>query len=127
MKKTFATLTTLGAFLTLAQNTFALSICGNGSTSALCNNADSNRAESIIGTAINFFFVIATIVALFYLVWGGFKWITSQGEKAGVEGARSQIINALIGLVIVFLSYVILNVVLGFFGLSINNITFPHI
>lgn len=55
--------------------------------------------------------VVAVLAALAYLVWGAIKWITSGGDKTKVEAARSQIVAAIIGFIIVVLSFVILNVV----------------
>jgi ABC-type Fe3+ transport system permease subunit len=47
---------------------------------------------------------IATIVSLGYVVYGGFRYITSQGEPDATKSARQTIINAMIGLVIALLA-----------------------
>ncbi|HUD44748.1 MAG TPA: pilin, partial [Patescibacteria group bacterium] len=61
---------------------------------------------------------------LAYLIWGGIRWILSRGEKEGVNNARQHIINAIIGLIVIFLSYFILNVVTQvFFGTNLQNVT----
>ncbi len=72
-------------------------------------------------------FVVAILLTLAFLIFGGFKWITSQGEKEDVEKARSTIIAAVLGLAIVFLSFFIINFVLQFFvpGTTLSNLTFP--
>jgi TRAP-type C4-dicarboxylate transport system permease small subunit len=59
--------------------------------------------------------LIAIIISLLYLVWGGFDWITSTGEKQKIEKARTKIVFALLGLVVVFISFFIVNVLAGFF------------
>ena len=90
----------------------------------LCNAAPG----SVIGVIINFIFIIAIIIAFIFLVIGGFKWIVSGGDKGAVEGARNTIIAAIVGLVILFLSYIILNLVLGLFGMSLSGgFTLPSI
>lgn len=43
---------------------------------------------------------IAALVAVVYVVYGGFRYITSQGEPEGAKSARDTILNALIGVVI---------------------------
>ena len=67
-------------------------------------------------------FVIPVLIALFYLVSGIIKWITSRGNKAGVEAARDQTIAAVIWLVIIYLSstvlFPLLWCLLGFMGRS---------
>ena len=50
---------------------------------------------------IRFFFVLAGISALLYLLWGSLDWITSGGEKEKVEKARGKIMNALIGVIVI--------------------------
>jgi hypothetical protein len=67
-------------------------------------------------------------VALLYLIYGGFRWLVSSGDKAQVASAREHLVAAIIGLVIIFLSYFILNLILGFFlgnGASLSNLTIP--
>lgn len=93
--------------------------------SKLCTFAKPESFGQILGTVITVAFIIAVLVALAFLILGGIKWITSGGDKAGVEGARNQIIAAIIGLIIVFLAYFILNLVLGLFGLSLFDLRLP--
>lgn len=83
-------------------------------------------ANDVIRFVINALFFIAILAALVFLIWGGVKWIISGGDKEKVSAARSTIIAAIIGLILVLLSYVILNFVLEFFGLgSINTLNLP--
>lgn len=80
---------------------------------------------AIVGSAITILFVVAIVIALGFLVYGGIKWITSGGDKTAVEAARNTIVAAVVGLVVVFLSYFILNLVLGFFNLSLGKLELP--
>ena len=129
MKK-FLTATT-GALSTLA---FALPVyaqglnpCASaGNFSKLCN-LNSNNLGSIVGAGVGFLLAIAVIIALFFLVFGGIRWMTSGGDKAKVESARNHIIAALIGLVIAFLAFFILSLALSIFGLSLNKLSLPKI
>src|SRR3989304_8524989 len=82
----------------------------------LCN-LGVGSVGGIINAVITLRFVVAVLVALAFLIFGGIKWITSGGDKAGVEAARNMIVAALVGLVIVFLAYFIINFVMNFFGL----------
>ncbi len=47
---------------------------------------------------------LAGLVAVGYVIYGGFKFVTSQGDPEGIKNARQTIINALIGLVIALLA-----------------------
>jgi hypothetical protein len=49
------------------------------------------------------------------LIWGGFDWITSEGDKQKVANARQRLAMAIIGLIVVFLSFMIVNIVSTFF------------
>lgn len=58
-----------------------------------------------IGVLLTFvirtFFVIAGIMALLYLLLGALAWITSGGDKAGVEKARDKIQAAIVGVLMI--------------------------
>lgn len=133
MKKILTSIAGAAAYLSLAAPAFAqintnLSPCSsvaNGSVLAAGCRGSGLGLGQVIGFAIGLIFVVAVLIALFFLVYGGIKWITSGGDKGGVEGARNQIVAAVIGLIIVFLSFFILNLVLGMFGLSIFNLVLP--
>lgn len=63
--------------------------------------------------------VVAAIVFFFILVIGGIRWILSGGDKAQTENARNQITAALVGLVIVFSAWAIVQLIQAFFGVTI--------
>jgi len=128
-KLTTAAITTAG-LLSFVTPTFAENLClsdtdVNGFRS-LCNLSFSGNT---FGNIITIIFIIATILALVYLIWGGIKWVLSGGDKTKVDDARRAIVAAIVGLIIVFLSYFILNVVVGLFikDFSLKNITLPTI
>ncbi|MBI2442551.1 MAG: hypothetical protein HYV40_01425 [Candidatus Levybacteria bacterium] len=99
-----------------------VNLCEGANPPSYCIDASLGN---FIGIAVEVFFVIAVIISLGFLVYGGIKWITSGGDKGNVEGARNTIIAAIVGLVLVFLSYVILNFVLTFLtGAGISQLNF---
>ena len=61
-------------------------------------------------------YVIATILALSFLIWGGIRWVTSSGDKTKVQAARNTLLYAIIGLIIIFLSYFIINIITFIFN-----------
>ena len=62
--------------------------------------------------------IVTIILAIYFLIWGGILWISSAGDKAKIEAARKKITFAIIGLVFVFLSFMIINVIGDFFGIN---------
>lgn len=79
----------------------------------------------IVSGLIRGVLVIAAIVFFFILVVGGIKWIASGGDKAQTEGARNQITAALVGLVIVFAAWAIVQLINTFFGINIFELSIP--
>lgn len=131
MKKITTAIATGAAFLVTAPMVFAT---GGGSVDpcegvqsgfdALCGLTGEDLGP-LIGAAVTFILILAVIIALFFLIFGGIRWITSGGDKGKVESARGTIIAAIIGLVIAFLAFFILQVALGLFGLSLSNLELP--
>lgn len=129
MKKLFYSIAAFSplAFATKAFAEQSVDPCVNPTNETLKNvcAAQGQEIGAIVGFVITVAFIIAVLIALLFLIWGGIKWITSGGDKAGVETARNQIIAAVIGLIIVFLAFFILNLVLGLFGLSLFDLKLP--
>jgi len=71
---------------------------------------------------ITLFFIIAAIAALFVLLVGGIKWITSAGDKAATESARGTITAGILGLVFVFSVYAVIRLIEFFFGIDLITI-----
>ncbi len=57
--------------------------------------------------------ITAGIFLLVYLLWGGFDWISSGGDKERVSKARDKITQAIIGIIIITASLTIFQVVAG--------------
>lgn len=56
-------------------------------------------------------------IAVGFIIFGGFRYITSQGEASGITDAKNTITRAIVGLIISIVSVLILNLVVGVFGL----------
>lgn len=100
--------------------------CPTGQFKGLCG-LSADKLGPVISAVVTLLLIIATLISLFFLIWGGIRWVTSGGDKAKVESARNTIIAAIIGLVIAFLAYFILTLVLSIFGLSLSNLQLPKI
>lgn len=67
--------------------------------------------ENIVNTLI----AIGFIVTVLFVLIGAFRMIVSQGNPEHLNQARANITSAIIGLVIVLVSWVVLNTVVNFF------------
>ncbi len=56
---------------------------------------------------LNIVFYLAAFMAFFYILWGAFSYISAQGKKEDLAKARARITWAIIGLVIVFLAFIL--------------------
>lgn len=78
--------------------------------------------NKLLPAAVGLGFVIGVVVFFFMLMIGAIQWITSGGDKANIEGARSKVSHALIGLVILFSILAIVKLLEVFFGINILTI-----
>lgn len=60
---------------------------------------------------INVLLFFAGIIAVLFIIIGGFWYITAQGNDEQAEKGRKALVNAIIGVVVVIMAYVIINVV----------------
>ncbi|MDO8741801.1 MAG: hypothetical protein Q7J11_01505 [Candidatus Roizmanbacteria bacterium] len=85
----------------------------------------------ILTFVFRFFFIVAGLIALLYLLLGAMAWITSGGNKESVDKAREKIQAAVIGLVLIFVVLAIVIVIENVFflpgqGLGLSKpIVFP--
>lgn len=89
------------------------------------SNAKDLRIEGMVSGFLKLVLIVAGLAFFFILVIGGVKWILSGGDKAHTEGARNQITAALVGLVIVFSAWAIVQLIATFFGVNILELTLP--
>lgn len=66
-----------------------------------------------VKTVINFVLFFLGLVSVAFIIYGGFLYITSQGDDQATEKAKNIIIYAAIGIIIVLVSYALVNTLLG--------------
>jgi uncharacterized membrane protein len=79
---------------------------------------------AIISDSLKYIFAIAGILLLIYLVLGGIQYLTSGGDPKKTQEAQSKITQALIGFVIIFASYWIVQIISTVLGLDKIKQTF---
>lgn len=80
------------------------------------NDLNIPKVEATNGTVTSLFngvLMVAGIVAIIFIVLGGIKYSTSQGDSNSTAQAKEMIIYALVGIVIVMMSFAILQLVVG--------------
>lgn len=77
------------------------------------NDNPAAGLAKLLAVSIRLFFIVAAMTMLFYLLWGGYDWVMSGGDKEKLEQARGKITNAILGLFIVIASLTIFTYVAG--------------
>ncbi|MFH1632163.1 MAG: hypothetical protein ABIA47_04085 [bacterium] len=83
-------------------------ICSSASAPCDCRDEGRCTLEDILQVAVNlsvFILGISGSVALMIFIYGGFMWVTSQGNSERITSGKNAIIGAVVGLVIIFGSY----------------------
>lgn len=87
-----------------------LGVIGKDTGLGTIQSGDAGLYEKI-AAVINILLGFVGVVAVIFILYAGFKWITAGGNEEQITGARGNIRNAVIGLVVVFLAFVITNFV----------------
>lgn len=102
--------TDLGTF---SPPTTAFSEGSEAGTGALTN------LETLISTFLGIITVFASLAFIVYFLFGALKWVTAGGDSGKVQKARDQMIQGVIGLVIVVISYSVIGLIGTILGLNI--------
>lgn len=94
---------------------FVLFAAGSVSAMDLPNPLSTNDPRIFIGQIIKGIMGISGSVALLFFVYGGFVYLTAQGERDRIERAKNTLTWATIGLVVIFGSYAFLSYVFKMF------------
>jgi len=84
---------------------FGTNTVGNTLNGSLGNQGTDPR--TLISNIINLALGFLGLIAIGIIIWGGFIWMTSNGDEAKVETAKKVLKNGIIGLIIVLSSWAI--------------------
>jgi hypothetical protein len=85
---------------------------------------------NVIAAITTIFFIVAVVYFLWYFVMSAYHMISSNGDPKKVETARDGLLNAFIGLVVIFSVFAILKfvgTVLGIQGLDLLHLSLPSL
>lgn len=103
----------------------AATLCPGGQYSTLCN-LKIEEGNTIVSTIITTLLILAIILCVIFLIWGGIRWIMSNGDQAKTQAARGTITAAIVGLVIALLAFTIVSVISYIVtGQSFDGLTIP--
>lgn len=78
-----------------------------------CTQDADKSVTSVVKNIVNLLSFITGIAAVIMIIISGFKYITSSGDSNGINSAKSTLVYAIIGLVIVAIAQIIVRFVLA--------------
>jgi len=92
---------------------------GGSASAGKINLSDDTNLGGIISALLPYTYYFAGLLLFIYLLWGGLGYLTSAGNPDKTKSAQGKITTALIGFVIVFTSWWLIQLVEVVFGISI--------
>ena len=71
------------------------------------NQFYTGSLESVINTILSSILGFAALISVIYIVYGGFMYLTSAGNKDNIGKAKTTLIYAIIGLLVIALAFAI--------------------
>jgi hypothetical protein len=75
--------------------------------------------QTYLNNFLTLFMLIGMFLMVIYIVWAGIQWITSGGDKQKLATARGRLTWAVVGFIILMLSFFIVNAVGYFFKVDL--------
>ena len=89
--------------------------CEADPSATICQDTPNNDPGAIIKVIVNSLLFLLGAVSVFAIIIGGITYTTSAGESGHVTKAKNTILYAVIGLVVAFLAFAIVNYVVNLF------------
>lgn len=92
---------------------------------AYAQPAKFSDIEKVVQNIIGLLTPFAAIALLIMLVVGAFKFLTSGGDPKAVAGARSTLTYAIIGVILIIVSFLVLKLIEALTGAPVTTVEFP--
>ena len=86
--------------------------CKGNNDTAVCKGKD-DTVNSFVKDITKILLWAIGVVAVIMLLYGGFKYVTSNGDSNNIHAAKNTILYAIIGLMVAILGQVIVTFVVG--------------
>ncbi|MCB9820285.1 hypothetical protein H6796_03240 [Candidatus Nomurabacteria bacterium] len=86
-----------------------------GSGGVVCNkiNSDRTRLPELVTSIVNILFYIVGVVAVIMIIVSGIKYTTANGDANKIQSAKNTLMYSVVGLIVAFLSFAIVNYVIN--------------
>jgi FMN-dependent NADH-azoreductase len=120
LKYYFPVLFLVMPFLAYAQSTVSNGLQTSGLQSIFGTGGlnSSQSLSDLIANVIRVLLIFAGVIAIVFVIIGGYQYIVSGGNEETAEKGKKTLINAIIGIVVIVLAYAIINVIVNLVGSS---------
>lgn len=87
----------------------------------ISQNTTPLTVSQIIGMIINAFLGLVGVIYLVLIIYSGVVWMTAGGNEETITKAKKKLVNATIGLILIFTAFIITNYIV----FKILDITVP--
>lgn len=83
-------------------------VCQSDPNNSVCQSAD-DEADDLIGTLINTLLFVVGALSVIMIIVGGILYAISNGDAGKITKAKNTIMYSVVGLIVAFLAYAIVN------------------
>lgn len=111
-------LTALGITIFQFVPAFAQGLISPGDSPTKISEATGGQgsARQLVLTILNFFLGFLGLLAVIMIIYGGVLYISAGGEQTKIDNGKKIIMYAIVGIVIILLSFAIVNTIIGGLG-----------
>lgn len=73
--------------------------------------AGADSFGELVIAVINILLIVVASISVLFIIIGGFRYVLAHGNEEQAEGAKKTIIHAIVGLVIVIMSFAIIQII----------------
>lgn len=82
----------------------------------------NNWVGFLLSNFIAFLFFIVILLALLYMIYSGFQWMTSGGDQEKIKKAKQSITYTLVGVVLAFFAFLLISLIGTFFNVPLVTV-----
>jgi hypothetical protein len=80
------------------------------------NPTDYKNLLQVVSNVVNYAYIVAPVITVAFIMLGGLRYIMAGGNKEKADKARATVTNAVIGLVVILVSFLIVDQVFRVMG-----------
>lgn len=118
MQKAKQLATRIGGTVSAVAVSAQVALAQNPQRPDIDNPVNENTLGDVLSNVIFALLLFAGAVAVLFLIIGGFRYVISTGNPEQVEGAKKTIMYAILGLIIIFVAFVLVRLVQSYLGVT---------